>query len=166
MSDKNFPDVIHEIHAKDDRFGKGAYYFIREALDHTLKSMEKNRGKNKGHVSGGELLEGIKDYALERFGPMTLTLMDHWNVKNAGTSETLSSTLWIMESLEEPRTILWPTSKVDTISKRPSKAPFAKFVRRTHRRFGGTQLARIISLRKDSKGGKPMRSTQGPDRDS
>ena len=32
MSDKNFPDVIHEIHAKDDRFGKGAYYFIREAL--------------------------------------------------------------------------------------------------------------------------------------
>ena len=81
MSDKNFPDVIHEIHAKDDRFGKGAYYFIREALDHTLKSMEKNRGKNKGHVSGSELLEGIKDYALERFGPMTLTLMDHWNVK-------------------------------------------------------------------------------------
>jgi len=81
MSDKNFPDVIHEIHAKDDRFGKGAYYFIREALDHTLKSMEKSRGKNKGHVSGSELLEGIKDYALERFGPMTLTLMDHWNVK-------------------------------------------------------------------------------------
>ena len=81
MSDKNFPDVIHEIHAKDDRFGKGAYYFIREALDHTLKSMEKDRGKNKGHVSGMELLEGIKDYALERFGPMTLTLMNHWNVK-------------------------------------------------------------------------------------
>ena len=81
MSDKNFPDVIHEIHAKDDRFGKGAYYFIREALDHTLKSMEKSRGKNKGHVSGSELLEGIKDYALERFGPMTSTLMDHWNVK-------------------------------------------------------------------------------------
>ena len=164
MSDKNFPGVIHEIHAKDDRFGKGAYYFIR-ASHHTLKSMEKNRGKNKGHVSGSELLEGIKDYALERsaddldpHGPLERQKM--------GTSETLSSTLWIMESLEEPRTILWPTSKVDTISKRPSKAPFAKFVRRTHRRFGGTQLARIISLRKDSRGGKPMRSTQGPDRDS
>ena len=76
MSDKNFPDVIKEIHHKDDRFAKGAYYFIREALDHTLKSMESNRGKNKGHVSGRELLDGIKDYALERFGPMTLTLMN------------------------------------------------------------------------------------------
>ncbi len=81
MSDKNFPDVIKEIHEQDDRFGKGAYYFIREALDHTLKSMEKDRDKNKGHVSGRELLEGIRDYALDRFGPMTLTLMDHWNVK-------------------------------------------------------------------------------------
>ena len=81
MSDKNFPEVIKEIHEQDDRFGKGAYYFIREARDHTLKSMEKDRGKNKGHVSGHELLEGIRDYALDRFGPMTLALMDHWNIK-------------------------------------------------------------------------------------
>ena len=41
MSEKNFPDVIKEIHSKDNRYGKGAYYFIREALDHTLKSLEK-----------------------------------------------------------------------------------------------------------------------------
>jgi uncharacterized repeat protein (TIGR04138 family) len=81
MSDKNFPEVIKEIHDQDDRFGKGAYYFIREALDHTLKSMEKDKGKNKGHVSGRELLEGIRDYALDRFGPMALTLMDYWNIK-------------------------------------------------------------------------------------
>jgi uncharacterized repeat protein (TIGR04138 family) len=82
MSDKNFPDVIREIHDQDNRFGKGAYYFIREALDHTLKSMEKNSQGKGGHVSGNELLEGIREYALDRFGPMTLTLMDHWYVRN------------------------------------------------------------------------------------
>ena len=81
MSDKNFPDVIREIHDQDNRFGKGAYYFIREALDHTLKCMEKNNQDKGGHVSGNELLEGIREYALERFGPMTLTLMDHWNIR-------------------------------------------------------------------------------------
>ena len=81
MSDKNFPEVINEIHLKDNRYGKGAYYFIREALDHTLKSADKKKKKNKGHVSGNELLEGIKDYALDRFGPMTLSLMNHWNIK-------------------------------------------------------------------------------------
>jgi len=81
MSDKNFPDVIREIHDQDNRFGNGAYYFIREALDHTLKSMEKNSQGKGGHVSGNELLEGIREYALDRFGPMTLTLMDHWNIR-------------------------------------------------------------------------------------
>ena len=80
MSDKNFPEVINEIHHKDSRFGKGAYYFVREALDHTLKNLEKQKAKNKGHVSGSELLNGIRDYALDRFGPMTLTLMTHWNI--------------------------------------------------------------------------------------
>ena len=81
MSDKNFPEVVKEIHQKDGRYGKGAYFFIREALDHTLKSLEKNSRKNKGHVSGEELLEGIRSFALDRFGPMTLTLMNHWNIK-------------------------------------------------------------------------------------
>ena len=80
MSEKNFPEVIKEIHNKADRFGKGAYYFIREALDHTLKTLEKEDRKNKGHVSGTELLNGIRDYALDRFGPMTMTLMEHWNI--------------------------------------------------------------------------------------
>lgn len=81
MSDKNFPEVIKEIHQKDDRYAKGAYFFIREALDHTLKSLDKNSRKNKGHVSGEELLEGIRSFALDRFGPMTLTLMNHWNIR-------------------------------------------------------------------------------------
>ena len=81
MTDKNFPEVIKEIHASDPRYGKGAYYFIREALDHTLKKLKKDQSKNKGHVSGTQLLDGIRDYALDRFGPMTLTLMEHWNIQ-------------------------------------------------------------------------------------
>ncbi len=81
MSDKKFPEVIKEIHASDPRYGKGAYYFIREALDHTLKTLEKDKSKNKGHVSGTQLLDGIRDFALDRFGPMTLTIMEHWNIK-------------------------------------------------------------------------------------
>ena len=53
MSDKNFPDVIKEIHLKDQRYGKGAYFFIREALDHTLKSLEQKKPKNKVKGGGG-----------------------------------------------------------------------------------------------------------------
>ena len=59
---------------------KGAYFFVREALDHTLKSRNSSQNKKNGHVSGEELLEGIRIYALDRFGPMTMTLLNHWNI--------------------------------------------------------------------------------------
>lgn len=78
MTDKNFPEIVKEIHTEDNRYGKGAYFFIREALDHTIKS---HKSSKNGHVSGEELLEGIRIYALDRFGPMTMTLMNHWNIK-------------------------------------------------------------------------------------
>lgn len=80
MSDTNFPEVVNEIHETDSRFGKGAYFFIREALDHTLKSLNKT-GSQGGHVSGNELLQGIREYALDRYGPMASTILDYWNVK-------------------------------------------------------------------------------------
>ena len=47
------------------------------ALDFTTKKLER-----KGHVSGQELLEGIRDYALELFGPMARTVLEYWGIKN------------------------------------------------------------------------------------
>ena len=40
--------------------------FVRP-IDHTLKSLQKKKSSKGGHVSGNELLEGIREYALERF---------------------------------------------------------------------------------------------------
>jgi len=80
MSEKNFPEVVNEIHQKDARYGKGAYFFVREALDHTLKSIENSPKKDTGHVSGNQLLDGIREFALDRFGPMTMTVLEHWKV--------------------------------------------------------------------------------------
>ena len=80
MTEKNFPDIVKDIHAEDNKYGKGAYFFVREALDHTLKARNSSQNKKNGHVSGEELLEGIRIYALDRFGPMTMTLLNHWNI--------------------------------------------------------------------------------------
>jgi uncharacterized repeat protein (TIGR04138 family) len=35
----------------------------------------------KGHVSGQELLSGIREFALRQFGPMALTVLEEWGVK-------------------------------------------------------------------------------------
>jgi len=47
------------------------------ALDLTLRKLEKPR-----HISGRELLEGIKKLAEEEFGPMAKIVFEHWGIKN------------------------------------------------------------------------------------
>ncbi len=81
---KDFADVVELIQREDPRFEKGAYFFVRQALDHTLKNIKKQQQeqtRTSSHVSGHELLEGIRDFALEQYGPMSLTLLNTWNVQ-------------------------------------------------------------------------------------
>ena len=84
MQQVNFDEVLEKIVAVDKRYHRDAYYFVREALDHTQKIS--NRSKKPAantpprHVSGQELLGGIRDFALQQFGPMALTLLNEWGV--------------------------------------------------------------------------------------
>jgi len=34
------------------------------------------------HVTGQELLEGIRQYALQQYGPMTVTVFEEWGVNH------------------------------------------------------------------------------------
>ncbi|MBO93504.1 MAG: hypothetical protein CMI32_01210 [Opitutales bacterium] len=81
MSDKDFIDVVNSIREQDSRYGKGAYYFVRQALDHALKHVKQEQSENNHHITGKELLEGIREFALDQYGPMTKTLLDAWNIK-------------------------------------------------------------------------------------
>lgn len=82
MSGKDFSEVVDLVIKDDSRFGKGAYYFIRKALDYTVKELsESKEERTSHHVSGQELLEGIRKYALDQYGPLTLTVFKDWNIK-------------------------------------------------------------------------------------
>ena len=77
-----FEERLELVLAKDSRYHRDAYYFIRDALDHTQKAIVKeNRGQQR-HVTGQELLSGIREYALSQFGPMTLTLFEEWGIRS------------------------------------------------------------------------------------
>ncbi len=81
MSAKNFQEVIQLICKEDARYAPGAYLFMRHALDHTLTGIrEKEKAKKHRHVTGQELCQGIRDYALEQYGPMALTLLNSWGM--------------------------------------------------------------------------------------
>ena len=82
MQAASFEEAIEQIAAQDRRYHREAYCFLREALNHTQKMTAKLPKKNEiRHVSGQELLNGIREYALQQFGPMTLTVLEEWGIK-------------------------------------------------------------------------------------
>ncbi|MCF7731390.1 MAG: hypothetical protein K9N23_06875 [Akkermansiaceae bacterium] len=81
MQAMQFDQSVGAILKRDKRFDPHAYFFLKEALDFTLKRVAEASGGQPRHVSGPELLAGFRDYALEQFGPMAVTLMTEWGVR-------------------------------------------------------------------------------------
>ena len=73
MHEVSFEEALAKIQAKDPRYQRDAYLFVREALDHTQKTIAKDPRGRIRHVTGQELLAGIREFALEQFGPMAKT---------------------------------------------------------------------------------------------
>lgn len=74
---ENFFSQLEKIFAKDSRYKPDAYEFIMQALFFTQKRL-----KRQGHVTAQELLDGIKEFSLEQFGPMAHTVLEHWGIQN------------------------------------------------------------------------------------
>lgn len=77
MADETRDDElkISELLIRDDRYSREAYRFVQEGLEFTVQ----RRGR-RGHVSGKELLEGIRDMARDRFGLMARTVLNQWGI--------------------------------------------------------------------------------------
>ena len=74
---KKFQDLL----ATDSRYDAEAYNFIYEALDWTLKNVTRGEERESQHVAGRELLEGIRQFAIEQFGCLTKTVLESWGVR-------------------------------------------------------------------------------------
>ena len=82
MQGINFDEMLDKIINRDPRYPREAYNFVREALDHTQKMIGKPpRDDAPRHVSGRQLLAGIRDHALRQFGPMTITVLHEWGLR-------------------------------------------------------------------------------------
>ena len=84
MQDPDFAEIVGLICKEDPRFDRKAYDFVRLGLDHTVKELKKKetaRTARPRHVSGPELLEGLRVYALDQFGPLAKTVLNSWGVR-------------------------------------------------------------------------------------
>ena len=80
MQAPQFMDAVKAVIARDDRFQLGAYYFLKDALDFTVKRAMDNNGGQQRHVTASELLIGLRDLALQEFGPMASTMISEWGI--------------------------------------------------------------------------------------
>lgn len=81
MHQITFEDALELILSRDARYHRDAYLFVREALEYTQKTSGQDKRGRMRHVSGQELLAGIRDFALDQFGPMAMTVLEEWGIR-------------------------------------------------------------------------------------
>lgn len=81
MQPVNFEQSVNLIVAANPRYRADAYFFVRDALDHTKRIVGRSKSDEK-HVTGKELLEGIRACALENYGPMAATVLEEWGIRS------------------------------------------------------------------------------------
>jgi len=83
------PDLA-EVARNNPRYAYEAYEFVFHALSHTQKRLDREPptevaraqgGDARYHVSGPELLDGIRDLALREFGLMARIVFQRWGIK-------------------------------------------------------------------------------------
>jgi uncharacterized repeat protein (TIGR04138 family) len=87
-----FHPGLAEVVRKDPRYAYEAYEFVFHALGHTQKRLDREpppdvdrvEGEKRYHVSGPELLEGIRELALREFGLMARTVFRRWGIQRTG----------------------------------------------------------------------------------
>lgn len=74
-------DPLREVWKKDGRYALEAFQFLFDSLDQAvlLTGREKHEGPAR-HVTGQELLEGMRLHALALFGPLAAQVWRSWGV--------------------------------------------------------------------------------------
>ncbi len=68
-------EVLDQLQEKHPRFHVKAYLFLLSSLHRVMEGLGEPR-----HISGPELAQGVRGLALDRFGPMARTVLQHWGI--------------------------------------------------------------------------------------
>ena len=77
-------DIRKKVLSHDSRYELAAYLFIYESLAYTQEQLGRSDPKMDAagrHVSGPELLNGIREYAGKLFGPLAPTVFHKWGIR-------------------------------------------------------------------------------------
>jgi uncharacterized repeat protein (TIGR04138 family) len=70
--------VMDRIRLREARYDERAYLFVLAALEFCQQRLTERR-----HLTGRELAVGCRDLALQRYGVLARTVLDHWGVRDS-----------------------------------------------------------------------------------
>jgi uncharacterized repeat protein (TIGR04138 family) len=87
----SLPPII-KLLRRDRRYKLEAYQFVREALDYAHRKLgmgHQHAGKSgepapDAHVTGQQLCEAIRHFAIEQFGLMAKLVLNSWGIRSTG----------------------------------------------------------------------------------
>jgi uncharacterized repeat protein (TIGR04138 family) len=68
--------MLDRLRDRHPRFQETAFLFVLSALHYVIEQLPEAR-----HISGAELAGGVRDLAIEKFGPMARTVLEHWGIQ-------------------------------------------------------------------------------------
>lgn len=91
----------------DGRFPLEAYEFLHRGLEFAARRVHgEAAAASPRHVSGPQLCAALRDYALERWGPLARTVLSRWNIhttRDFGEMVFLMIALGVMGKQESDR---------------------------------------------------------------
>jgi len=76
MTDLDFAEeTLATLQERHPRFHRCAYVFLLDALHTVIGGMRETR-----HISGEELVHGVRDLAMDRYGPLARTVLEYWGI--------------------------------------------------------------------------------------
>jgi uncharacterized repeat protein (TIGR04138 family) len=78
---KTLEQVVQEC----GRYPIEAFEFVRHGLNHTVHQIHGERRREGGvekpcHVTGQQLSWGLRNYAIEKYGLLAKTVLNHWGI--------------------------------------------------------------------------------------
>ena len=70
--------ILNKIMARDIRYPKEAYQFVQDGVARAMKSFWKPG--MRGHLSGTQLLESLRELAVESFGKRARAELNRWGI--------------------------------------------------------------------------------------
>ena len=83
MPDDKFTTAVERIRRVDGRYRKEAYAFMNDAVAYTVRKWRNaDPNRRNRHVSGGELIYGTVELAIEEFGVLAPYVLNDWGISS------------------------------------------------------------------------------------